>query len=71
MAIDIKNLLKKIGAKKLRQDDVLQALTDLFVERSVPDHIRSDNGSEFTARIAREWLGRIGVNAPYIEPGSP
>ena len=58
-------------AKQLRSDDVLQTLTDLFVERGVPDHIRSDNGSEFTAKAVREWLGRLGVKTLFIEPGSP
>ena len=38
---------------------------------SPPDHIRSDNGSEFTAHAVRDWLGRIGVKTLYIEPGSP
>jgi len=37
----------------------------------VPEHIRSDNGSEFTAKCVREWLGRVGVKTLYIEPGSP
>jgi len=60
-----------IVARKLKSDDVLQALTDLFVERGVPDHIRSDNGSEFTAKIVREWLGRVGAKTLFIEPGSP
>ena len=36
-----------------------------------PDHIRSDNGSEFTANAVRTWLGRIGVKTLFIEPGSP
>ena len=60
-----------IVARKLKSDDVLQALTDLFVERGVPDHMRSDNGSEFTALIVREWLGRVGAKTLFIEPGSP
>jgi putative transposase len=33
--------------------------------------IRSDNGSEFTAKAVREWLSNVGVKAFYIEPGSP
>jgi transposase InsO family protein len=41
------------------------------VTRGVPDHIRSDNGPEFTARKVREWLGRVNVKTLYIEPGSP
>lgn len=31
---------------KLGADDVMATLTDLFVTRGVPDHIRSDNGSD-------------------------
>ena len=58
-------------ARKLRSDDVLQILTDLFVERGVPDHIRSDNGAEFTAQIVRDWLRRVGAKTLFIEPGSP
>ena len=37
-------------AKKLTSEDVLERLSDLFVRRGVPEHIRSDNGSEFTAK---------------------
>jgi transposase InsO family protein len=37
----------------------------------VLDHIRSDNGSEFTAKRVREWLERVGVKTLYIELGSP
>ena len=37
----------------------------------LPDHIRSDNGPEFTCRAVREWLERIGVRTLFIEPGSP
>ena len=32
---------------------VLERLAALFVERGVPDYLRSDNGSEFTARLVR------------------
>ena len=42
--------------------------SDLFVCKGVPDHIRSDNGSEFTAKSVREWLGRVGVKTLFIEP---
>lgn len=60
-----------VVARRLRSDDVLQCLCDLFVEHGPPEHIRSDNGPEFTARAVRNWLGRIGVTTLYIEPGSP
>jgi len=58
-------------ARRLRHDDVLQVLADLFTRHGPPDHIRSDNGSEFTAIAVREWLPRVGVKTLYIEPGSP
>lgn len=57
--------------RKLRSDDVLAVLTELFQHHGPPDHIRSDNGAEFTAHAVRDWLGRIGVKTLYIEPGSP
>ncbi len=58
-------------ARHLRSDDVLHRLAELFVDRGPPDHIRSDNGSEFTAKAVREWLARVGVKTLYIAPGSP
>ena len=58
-------------ARHLRSDDVLHRLAELFVVRGPPGHIRSDNGSEFTAKAVREWLARIGVRTLFIEPGSP
>ncbi|MBA2116161.1 IS3 family transposase ISDsp1 [Planctomycetes bacterium FF15] len=58
-------------ARQLTSEDVLERLSDLFVRRGVPDFIRSDNGSEFTATKVRDWLERVEVNTLYIEPGSP
>ena len=58
-------------ARRLTSDDVLERLSDLFVRRGVPGHIRSDNGPEFTAKAVRDWLGRVGVRTLYIEPGRP
>ena len=58
-------------ARRLRSDDVLHCLAWLFSHRGPPDHIRSDNGSEFTAKAVRDWLSRIGVKTLFIEPGSP
>jgi transposase InsO family protein len=58
-------------ARRLNHQDVLDRLADLFVRKGVPDYIRSDNGSEFTAWAVRDWLERLGVKTAYIEPGSP
>jgi transposase InsO family protein len=60
-----------VTARKLNSDDVLHCLTELFTIHGPPEHIRSDNGSEFTAKAVRRWLGRVGVQTLYIEPGSP
>ncbi|MEI6352129.1 MAG: integrase core domain-containing protein [Verrucomicrobiota bacterium] len=36
-----------------------------------PNHIRTDNGPEFTANELRAWLRRVGVSTLYIEPAIP
>ncbi len=57
--------------RRIRSTDVIVALAELMVTRGVPEHIRSDNGPEFTAKAVRAWLERVGANSLYIEPGSP
>jgi len=57
--------------RRLGTDDVLARLTELFIFRGVPAHIRSDNGAEFTSTAVREWLKEMGVKTLFIEPGSP
>ncbi len=57
--------------RHFRSRNVIETLADLMTRRGVPDHIRSDNGPEFTAKAIREWLGKVGVRTLYIEPGSP
>jgi transposase InsO family protein len=57
--------------RQLNSQDVLSTLTELFIRHGIPKHIRSDNGSEFTAIAVRRWLGRLGVKTLFIEPGSP
>ena len=59
------------GAKQITSDCVMTRLHNLFMSRGIPDHMRSDNGPEFTADRIREWLSRIGVKTLFIEPGSP
>jgi transposase InsO family protein len=60
-----------VTARRLNSDDVLATLTELFVAHGPPAFIRSDNGSEFTAAVVRQWLAKLGVQTLYIEPGSP
>jgi putative transposase len=56
---------------RLNSDDVLDVLSDLFLQHGMPDYIRSDNGSEFTAATLKDWLHKLKVKTSYIEPGSP
>lgn len=58
-------------AYRLTSDDVLDVLGELFLTHGLPDYLRSDNGSEFTASALREWLQGLAVKTAYIEPGSP
>jgi transposase InsO family protein len=54
-----------------RNNDLIETLADLMLLRGVPEYLRSDNGSEFTAKKVRRWLQNTGVITAYIEPGSP
>lgn len=58
-------------ARSLKAEDVLDSLAELFRTRGVPEHIRSDNGSEFIANAIRLWLGKVDVETLYIAPASP
>jgi transposase InsO family protein len=60
-----------VVARKLTADDVLAALTELFITRGCPAHLRSDNGPEFCAKAVRQWLHWLEVRTLFIEPGSP
>jgi putative transposase len=58
-------------AHNIKSQDVIDLLFQLFILRGIPEHIRSDNGPEFTAKAVRKWLNRLGVKTLFIEPGSP
>ena len=57
--------------RSITSQGVIDQLFNLFLLRGIPEHIRSDNGTEFTASEIRKWLGHLGVKALFIEPGSP
>jgi putative transposase len=57
--------------RKLSSVDVVDLLSDLFILRGVPGHIRSDNGPEFVAKAVRAWIAAVGAKTAYVEPGSP
>jgi len=57
--------------RRITSQDVIDQLFQLIIFRGIPEHIRSDNGSEFTAKAVRGWLNRLGIRTLFIEPGSP
>ena len=57
--------------RKLNSSNVIDILSRLFLEKGIPEHIRSDNGSEFIAKKVQQWLKCFNVSPLFIEPGSP
>src|ERR687893_17082 len=57
--------------RRLGSADVIDTLSDLFILRGVPGHVRSDNGPEFVAKAVQEWITAVGAKTAYIAPGSP
>ena len=57
--------------RKLKFTDVIDVLSDLFILRGVPGHVRSDNGPEFVAKAVRDWITAVGAKTAFIGPGSP
>ena len=58
-------------ARRINSLGVLETMADVMLVRGVPEHIRSDNGPEMTAKIVWHWLAQVGAKTLYIEPGSP
>ena len=52
---------------------MIDVLSDLFILRGIPAHIRSDNGPEFVANAVHEWIAVVGasgaVQPKNIPPG--
>jgi putative transposase len=57
--------------RKLKSTDLIDVLSDLFVLRGVPEHIRSDNGPEFVAKAVQDWIAAVGAKTACIALGSP
>jgi putative transposase len=58
-------------SRKIKSQDVIFVLADLFLKRGCPAHIRSDNGPEFVAKALKEWFKTLEICPLYIAPGSP
>ena len=57
--------------RALKSADVLEWLQKAIAQHGAPEHLRSDNGSEFIAKIVQQWLKANAIKTIYIEPGSP
>ncbi len=63
--------LASVVARRIRSQEVILVLAELFLHYGVPQHIRSDHGPEFIAKKLRRWLKTLQIEPLYIEPGSP
>ena len=59
-----------LADRRITSQNVIDQLFYLFILRGTPEHIRSDNGPEFTAKAVRRWLKDLGVTTLFIELGS-
>ncbi len=58
-------------APSIRATDVLAVLQRTMQQQGCPQFLRSDNGSEFTATLVRQWLHDQHVGPSFIQPGHP
>ena len=56
--------------RTLKSTDVIDVLSDLFIMRGIPIHVRSDDGSELIAQALSDWPSAVGSKTAYIMPGS-
>ena len=57
--------------RRFSAHDVVEVLAELMIVHGVPEHIRSDQGSEFLAKVVQDWIRKVGAKTAYIEKGSP
>ena len=55
----------------VRAVDVITVIEASIQRYGAPEHIRSDNGSEFIAHAIQDWLSDNEIKIIYIKPGSP
>ena len=63
--------LLSFASRRITSSEVVEFLAELFCQRGLPEYIRSDNGSEFTARKVRKFIRDLGTLPAFIKPGSP
>ena len=58
-------------AGQLNSKEVLKRLAWLMVTRNGPNHIRGNNGPQFTDTTVQAWPTPLGVKTLFINPASP
>lgn len=58
-------------AHSIRAEAVIAMLCKVFRHHGMPEFLRSDNGSEFTAHAVQAWLDEHQVGPTFIPPGQP
>lgn len=58
-------------ARSINNQAVMRTLAQAINEHGATEHIRTDNGSKFIARTARDGLALRGIKTLYIDLGSP
>ena len=53
-------------ARRINSFGVIETMADVMLERGVPEHIRSNNGPEMTAKFVRSWFAGLGAKTLYM-----
>ena len=59
------------AAWSIRAVDAITVIEAAIARYGAPQHLRSDNGSEFIAYAIQDWLKQRQIKTLYIKPGSP
>jgi putative transposase len=59
------------AAWSIRAVDAITVIEAAIARYGAPQHLRSDNGSEFIAYAIQDWLKEREIKTLYIKPGSP
>lgn len=57
--------------RRISSEDVIDQLFGLFIFGAIPEHVRSDNGPEFSRQAICRRLNRVRVKTLFAAPGSP
>ena len=57
--------------RNITSTQVAATLWQAMIQYGIPQHIRSDNGSEFIAQKLQQWLRENQIKTIYIDPARP